>query len=176
MITICCFSGYNKPFMSPYPILFWWATAYTCVAPSNYLFLLHQNQNMLFSNNGNQNIFLEKKHNPPPLQVKWSFPNVNILMTDCRRSLIGMLMGGITVCRILFHSSCKSNRITSGVALGTITLAAEQQMESFTCCFSFLFYGDQTNDLLTGLWWFVAESCHVFLPTGGLSQCYFQGY
>jgi hypothetical protein len=27
-----------------------------------------------FSNIGNQNIFLEKKHNPPPLQVKWSFP------------------------------------------------------------------------------------------------------
>jgi hypothetical protein len=26
------------------------------------------------SNIGNQNIFLEKKHNPPPLQVKWSFP------------------------------------------------------------------------------------------------------
>ena len=22
----------------------------------------------------NQNIFLEKKHNPPPLQVKWLFP------------------------------------------------------------------------------------------------------
>ena len=34
-----------------------------------------------FSNIGNQNIFLEKKHNPPPppppLQVKWSFPKEN---------------------------------------------------------------------------------------------------
>ena len=28
-------------------------------------FFLHQNQNMFFSNIGNQNIFLEK-HNPPP--------------------------------------------------------------------------------------------------------------
>jgi hypothetical protein len=28
-----------------------------------------------FSNIGNQNIFLEKNHNPP-LQVKWSFPNI----------------------------------------------------------------------------------------------------
>ena len=39
-------------------------------------FFLHQNQNIFFSNIGNQNIFLEKNHNhPPPLQVKWSFPN-----------------------------------------------------------------------------------------------------
>jgi hypothetical protein len=38
-------------------------------------FSLHQNQNIFFSNIGNQNILLEKKHNPP-LQVKWSFPNV----------------------------------------------------------------------------------------------------
>jgi hypothetical protein len=38
-------------------------------------FFLHQNQNIFFINIGNQNIFLEKKHNPPPpLQVKWSFP------------------------------------------------------------------------------------------------------
>ena len=38
---------------------------------SDYFFFLHQNQNILFSNIGNQNIFLEKNHN---LQVKWSFP------------------------------------------------------------------------------------------------------
>ena len=43
---------------------------------SDYFFFLHQNQNIFFSNIGNQNIFLEKNHNPPPppLQVKWSFP------------------------------------------------------------------------------------------------------
>ena len=29
-------------------------------------FPLHQNQNIFFSNIGNQNICLEKKHNPPP--------------------------------------------------------------------------------------------------------------
>ena len=29
------------------------------------LFFLHQNQNIFFSNIGNQNIFLEKNHNPP---------------------------------------------------------------------------------------------------------------
>ena len=29
-------------------------------------FSLHQNQNIFFSNIGNQNFFLEKKHNPPP--------------------------------------------------------------------------------------------------------------
>jgi hypothetical protein len=30
-----------------------------------YFFFLHQNQNMFSSNIGNQNIFLEKNHNPP---------------------------------------------------------------------------------------------------------------
>jgi hypothetical protein len=30
-----------------------------------YIFFLHQNQNIFFSNIGNQNIFLEKKHDPP---------------------------------------------------------------------------------------------------------------
>jgi hypothetical protein len=32
---------------------------------SDYFFFLHQNQNLFFSNIENQNIFLEKKHNPP---------------------------------------------------------------------------------------------------------------
>ena len=32
---------------------------------SYYFFFLHQNQNIFFSNIGNQNIFLEKNHNPP---------------------------------------------------------------------------------------------------------------
>jgi hypothetical protein len=42
---------------------------------SDYFFFLHQNQNIFFSNIGNQNIFLEKKHIPtPPLEVKWSVP------------------------------------------------------------------------------------------------------
>jgi hypothetical protein len=33
-------------------------------------FSLHQNQNIVFSNIWNQNIFLEKKHNPPPPSFK----------------------------------------------------------------------------------------------------------
>ena len=33
---------------------------------SDYFFFLHQNKNIFFSNIGNQNIFLEKNHNPPP--------------------------------------------------------------------------------------------------------------
>ena len=40
---------------------------------SDYFFFLHQNQNIFFSNIGNQNIFLEKNHNPP-VEVKLSFP------------------------------------------------------------------------------------------------------
>jgi hypothetical protein len=38
---------------------------------------LHQNQNILFSNIGNQNIFLEKNHNSP-LQVKWSCEKIHL--------------------------------------------------------------------------------------------------
>jgi hypothetical protein len=33
---------------------------------SDYFSFLHQNQNIFFSNIGNQNIFLEKNHTPPP--------------------------------------------------------------------------------------------------------------
>jgi hypothetical protein len=33
---------------------------------SDYIFFLHHNQNIFFSNIGNQNIFLEKKTPPPP--------------------------------------------------------------------------------------------------------------
>jgi hypothetical protein len=40
---------------------------------SDFFFFLHRNQNIFFSNIGNQNIFVEKYHNPP-LQVKWSVP------------------------------------------------------------------------------------------------------
>ena len=44
------------------------------------IFFLHQNQNIFFSNIGNQNIFLEKNHNPPPpFQVKWTFPKKKLL-------------------------------------------------------------------------------------------------
>ena len=32
-------------------------------------FFFHQNQNIFFSNIGNQNIFLEKNHNPPPFKL-----------------------------------------------------------------------------------------------------------
>ena len=32
-------------------------------------FFLHQNQNIFFSNIGNQNNFLEKKHTPPPFKL-----------------------------------------------------------------------------------------------------------
>jgi hypothetical protein len=32
-------------------------------------FFLHQKQNIFFSNVGNQNIFLEKNHNPPPFKL-----------------------------------------------------------------------------------------------------------
>jgi hypothetical protein len=32
---------------------------------SDYFFFLHQSQNIFFRNIGNQNIFLEKNHNPP---------------------------------------------------------------------------------------------------------------
>jgi hypothetical protein len=39
--------------------------------------LLHQNQNIFFSNIGNQNIFLEKNHNPP---FKLNGRSLNMIM------------------------------------------------------------------------------------------------
>ena len=51
------------------------------------IFFLHQNQNIFFSNIGNQNIFLEKNHNPPPPQVKWSFPNDAVYNTGLLYSI-----------------------------------------------------------------------------------------
>jgi hypothetical protein len=38
----------------------------TYAGESDFCFFLHQNQNIFFSNIGNQNIFLEKNHNPTP--------------------------------------------------------------------------------------------------------------
>jgi hypothetical protein len=35
----------------------------------NHIFFLHQDQNIFFSNIGNQNICLEKNHNPPPFKL-----------------------------------------------------------------------------------------------------------
>ena len=43
---------------------------------SDYFFFLHQNQNIIFSNIGNQNIFLEKKHNPP---FKLNGPSLSVI-------------------------------------------------------------------------------------------------
>jgi hypothetical protein len=56
---------------------------------SDYFFLPPPKSEYFFSNIGNQNIFLEKKHNPPPLQVK--FPNVgekNILILVEEKKII----------------------------------------------------------------------------------------
>ena len=47
---------------------------------SDHFFFLHQNQNIFFTNIGNQNIFLEKNRNPS-LQVKWSFPTMKLIFT-----------------------------------------------------------------------------------------------
>jgi hypothetical protein len=41
-------------------------TLYDNNSESDYFYFLHQNQNIFFNKIGNQNIFLEKKHNPPP--------------------------------------------------------------------------------------------------------------
>jgi hypothetical protein len=57
---------------------------------TDYFFFLHQNQNIFFSNIGNQNIFLEKNHNPP-LQIKWSFPKHMRDMHDLLRFSCSML-------------------------------------------------------------------------------------
>ena len=47
---------------------------------------LEMTQIIFFFLHQNQNIFLEKKHTPPHLQAKWSFPNFSIILqtTDVR--------------------------------------------------------------------------------------------
>ena len=45
---------------------------------SRFFFFLYQIQNIFFSNNGNQNIFLEKKHNPHILVPVPSSRNENL--------------------------------------------------------------------------------------------------
>ena len=44
---------------------------------SDFFFLLHQNQNIFFSNIGNQNIFLEKTITPPPPSFKLNGRSLN---------------------------------------------------------------------------------------------------
>ena len=50
---------------------------YDKYSKSDYFVFLHQNQNIFFSNIGNQNIFKQTKNitHPHPFQVNWSFPN-----------------------------------------------------------------------------------------------------
>jgi hypothetical protein len=55
-------------------------------------FFLHQNQNICFSNIGNQNIFLEKKPYP---QVKWSFPKSSCI--HCTDIYVHLLIKGRTI-------------------------------------------------------------------------------
>jgi hypothetical protein len=77
----------------------------------------HQNQNIFFSNIGNQNIFLEKNHNP--FQVKWSFPNswficVNKILRKYDLKLNetknhnspSFKLNGRSLTRFLLHVSC----------------------------------------------------------------------
>ena len=45
---------------------------------SHYFFFLQQNQNIFFSNIGNQNIFLEKNHTPP---FKLNDRSLNVIFT-----------------------------------------------------------------------------------------------
>ena len=47
---------------------------------SDFFFFLHQNQNIFFSNIGNQNIFLEKNHNPPPFKLNGRSLNIQGVM------------------------------------------------------------------------------------------------
>jgi hypothetical protein len=71
-------------------------------------FFLHQNQNIFFSDIGNQNIFLEKNHTPPtphPLEVKWSVPFDKIKAANGiqQRSYISFFWYGVCV----FWQFCK---------------------------------------------------------------------
>ena len=49
---------------------------------SDYFFFLHQNQNIFFSNIGNQNIFLEKNHNPSPTPTPFKLNGRSLIVTN----------------------------------------------------------------------------------------------
>ena len=75
-------------------------------------FFLPQNQNIFFSNIGNQNIFSEKKHTPPPpppLEVKWSVPFEKTKAANGiqQRSYISFFWSGVCV----FGSFVKCSRV-----------------------------------------------------------------
>ena len=59
---------------------------------TDYFFFLHQNQNIFFSNIGNQYIFLEKNHNPPfklnGHSLIMFIPFGFIVPKDCYRSFV----------------------------------------------------------------------------------------
>jgi hypothetical protein len=103
-------------------------------------FFLQHNQNIFFSNIGNQNIFLEKNH-IPPLQVKWSFPNVidswNLLDVDTQNQHS----------RLMFKKQIRSNTSVPPpyFALGT---------RKYNICHCQL----RTLQLVT---WINTSSCHT---------------
>jgi hypothetical protein len=53
----------------------------------DFVFFLHQNQNIFFSNIGNPNIFLEKKHTPPPFKLNGPSLSTNFLYLYYMQSL-----------------------------------------------------------------------------------------
>ena len=66
---------------------------------SDYFFFLHQNQNIFFSNIGNQNIFLEKNHNPPLLKL-----NCRSLRIDIVKNVFTKILLFIFNVQLIFES------------------------------------------------------------------------
>ena len=59
-------------------------------------FFLHQNQNIFFSNIGNHNIFLEKKHNPtPPFKLNGRSLNIEQNIKRARRTTYSLMVSGL---------------------------------------------------------------------------------
>ena len=68
-------------------------------------FFLHQNQNIYFSNIGNQNIFLEKNHNPP-LPFKLNGRSLTLL----EHMSLPLVLSGVHVTRSLVQWVCFVDR------------------------------------------------------------------
>jgi hypothetical protein len=74
---------------------------------SFYFFFLHQNQNIFFSNIGNQNFLLEKNHNPPFKLNGRSLTDGRLGLLCCRPSvstICGRIMIGMSLSSISKHN------------------------------------------------------------------------
>jgi hypothetical protein len=95
-------------------------------------FFLHQNQNNFFSNIGNQNIFLEKNHNPPfklngrslieqmvsDKKFLWEFPIGSYVKLST--AVVAILVGGLKCQTQFWKGTTQGSSQQSLVEIGSV--------------------------------------------------------